>query len=306
MEVCSCSAAGRPGTQSVDDLGDRLEAAYAKARSKDKKLTRAKFLHQLVGYSECEALRVWRKHRGDILEPRGVAEGVVWNPIEEVVKLFKKEFGAASAEQVQELQNLTRREGETCRMLKARLEQLSEETGLLNEQERAVAFVGALPNAFRLQVEPLVWSQSEGGVYSLEKAFQVAERMDLAKAFAVGRRRGGEQQLEVVAAATGAGIITYAADRAPPACYRCGQHGHKADARALPRTVVCETCSKKGHAATACWQKTGKPEWADQMAQPGLRRVTELEAQVKELTGKLAAVQASFASMARGPSREDS
>jgi hypothetical protein len=60
-------------------------------------------------------------------------------------------------------------------------------------------------------------------VYSLEKAFQVAERMDLAKAFAVGWRRGGEQQLEVVAAATGAGIITYAADRAPPACYRCGQ-----------------------------------------------------------------------------------
>jgi hypothetical protein len=68
-------------------------------------------------------------------------------------------------------------------MLRARLEQLSEETGLLNEQERAVAFVGALPDALRLQVEPLVWLQSEGGVYSLEKAFQVAERMDLAKAF---------------------------------------------------------------------------------------------------------------------------
>jgi hypothetical protein len=200
---------GRPETQSVDDLGDRLKAAYAKARSKDKKLTRAEFLHQLAGYLECEALRVWRKHRGNILEPRGIAEGVVWDPIEEVVKLFKKEFRAASAEQVQELQNLTRREGEICKMLKARLEQLSEETGLLNEQERAVAFIGALPDALCLQVEPLVWSQNEGGVYSLEKAFQVAERMDLAKAFAVGRRRGGEQQLEVVAAATGAGIIIY-------------------------------------------------------------------------------------------------
>jgi hypothetical protein len=65
---------GRPGTQSVDDLGNRLEAAYAKARSKDKKLTRAEFLHQLAGYLECEALRVWRKHRGDILEPRGVKQ----------------------------------------------------------------------------------------------------------------------------------------------------------------------------------------------------------------------------------------
>jgi hypothetical protein len=297
---------GRPGTQSVDDLGDRLEAAYAKARSKDKKLIRARFLHQLAGYLECEALRVWRKHRGDILEPRDAAAGVEWDSIAEVVKVFKTEFGAASAEQVQELQNLTRRGGETCRMLRARLEQLSEETGLLNEQERAVAFVGALPDALRLQVEPLVWSQSEGGVYSLEKAFQVAERMDLGKAFAMGRRRGGEQYPEMVAAATGAGITTYGADRTPPACYRCGQHGHKVDMCALPRAVVCGTCSKEGHASAACWQKTGKPEWANQMAQPGLRRVAELEAQVKELTGKLAAVQASFASMAREPAREDS
>jgi hypothetical protein len=249
---------------------------------------------------------VWRKHRGDILRPRNAIAGANWDPIAEVVRLFKQEFGAANAEQVQELQNLTRREGETCRMLEARLEQLSEETGLLNEQERAIAFVGALPDDLRLQVEPLVWSQSVGGVYSLAQAFQVAERMDLARAFAIGRHRGGEQQPEVVAAATGVGMTTYGADRTPPACYRCGQHGHKADTCALPRTVVCETCSKEGHAAAACWQKTGRPEWANQIAQPGLRRVAELEAQVKELTGKLAAVQASFASMARGPSREDS
>jgi hypothetical protein len=63
---------------------------------------------------------------------------------------------------------------------------------------------------------------------------------------------------------------------------------------------------KEGHAATACWQKMGKPEWANQMAQPGLRWVAELEEQVKKLTGKLAAVQASFASMAGEPSRDDS
>jgi hypothetical protein len=213
---------GRPRTQSVDDLGNRLEAAYAKGRSNDKKLTRAEFLHQLAGYLEYEALRVWRKHRSNILETRGVAEGVVWDPIEEVVKLFMKEFGAASAEQVQELQNLTRHEGETCRMLKARLEQLSEETGLLNEQERVIAFVGALPDALRLQVKHLVWSQSEGRMYSLKKAFQVAERIDLAKAFAMSRRRGNEQLLEVVAAAAGVGITTYGADKTPPACYRCG------------------------------------------------------------------------------------
>jgi hypothetical protein len=75
-------------------------------------------------------------------------------------------------------------------------------------------------------------------MYSLEKAFQVAERMELAKAFAMGWFRGADEQyLEVVAAATGAGITTYGADRTPPACYRCGQHGHKGDGCALPQTV---------------------------------------------------------------------
>jgi hypothetical protein len=116
-----------------------------------------------------------------------------------------------------------------------------------------------------------------------------------------------EPHLEVVAAATGAGITTYGADRTPPAaCYRCGQHGHKADGCAQSRTVVCETCSKEGHVAAACWQKTGKLEWANRTVQPGLRRVAELEAQVRELIGKLAAVQARFAGMAGKPSREDS
>jgi hypothetical protein len=96
-------------------------------------------VHQLAGYQECEALRVWRKHRGDILKPRDATAEVEWDPIEEVAKLFKKKFGVASAKQVQELQHLTRRKNETCKMLKARLEQLSEETRLLNEQERALS-----------------------------------------------------------------------------------------------------------------------------------------------------------------------
>jgi hypothetical protein len=123
----------------------------------------------------------------------------------------------------------------------------------LNGQDLAVAFVKVLLDALRLQVKPLVWSLSEGGVYTLKQAFQVAEQMDrVARAFAVGPRRGKEQELEVVAAAAGAGIIIYADERALPACYRCGQHGHKADPCALQRMVVCATCSKEGHAATAC------------------------------------------------------
>jgi hypothetical protein len=83
---------GRPGTQSVEDLGGRLKAAYAKARSEGKKLTRAEFPHQLARYFECEVLRVRRKHWSNILKPRdaAVCSGVEWDPIKEVIELFKK------------------------------------------------------------------------------------------------------------------------------------------------------------------------------------------------------------------------
>jgi hypothetical protein len=47
---------GRPGTRSVEDFEDRLLAAHAKARSKDKKLAKAEFLLQLPGGLEHEAL----------------------------------------------------------------------------------------------------------------------------------------------------------------------------------------------------------------------------------------------------------
>jgi hypothetical protein len=42
--VYSQMFSGRPGTQSVEDFEDWLLAAYAKARSKDKKLAKAEFL----------------------------------------------------------------------------------------------------------------------------------------------------------------------------------------------------------------------------------------------------------------------
>jgi hypothetical protein len=58
---------GRPGPQSVEGFEDRLLAAYAKARSKDKKLTMAEFLLQLPGRLEYEALQLWCKKRDEIL-----------------------------------------------------------------------------------------------------------------------------------------------------------------------------------------------------------------------------------------------
>jgi hypothetical protein len=70
-----------------------------------------------------------------------------WNPIADVIALFKEHFGVASAAKVRELQTLKKREDETCRMLRSRIERLAEETGLLNAREQALTFVNALPAA---------------------------------------------------------------------------------------------------------------------------------------------------------------
>lgn len=52
---------GRPDTQSVEDFEDCLLAAYAKAKLRKKKPTKAEFLLQLPAYLEHEALQSWRK-----------------------------------------------------------------------------------------------------------------------------------------------------------------------------------------------------------------------------------------------------
>jgi hypothetical protein len=114
---------GRPGTQSVEDFEDRLLAAYAKARSKDKKLSEADFVLQLPAYLEHEALQLWRKRRRDILtKPEGASDRD-WDPIADVIALFKEHFGVAK---VRKLQTLKKRKDETCRMLRSRLERLAE------------------------------------------------------------------------------------------------------------------------------------------------------------------------------------
>jgi hypothetical protein len=95
--VYSQMFSGRPGTQSVEDFEDRLLAAYAKARSKDKKLAKAEFLLQLPRVLEHEALQLWRKKRDEILaEPEDGEERKAWDPIAAVIKLFKEHFGVPS------------------------------------------------------------------------------------------------------------------------------------------------------------------------------------------------------------------
>jgi hypothetical protein len=110
---------GRPGTQSVEDFEDRLLAAYVKARSKDKKLLQADFLLQLPAYLEHEALQLWRKHRKNILTKPEGASDKDWDPIADVIALFKEHFGLANAAKVRELQILKKREDETFRMLRS-------------------------------------------------------------------------------------------------------------------------------------------------------------------------------------------
>jgi hypothetical protein len=129
---------------------------------------------------------VARKHSEEILkEPNDGEKLKTWEPIAAAVKLFKEHFGvAASGAKVLELQTLRKRANKTCKMLKSRVERLAEDIGLLNgrEQPEAITNVKALPMELRQRVEPILWANSSAGVYKLEAAFQVAERIELGQA----------------------------------------------------------------------------------------------------------------------------
>jgi hypothetical protein len=178
-----------------------------------------------------------------------------------VIKLFKEHFGVPNAEKVRELQTLRKGEKKTCRMLKSRVERLAEETGLLNGREQAMAFVKALPTELRQRVEPVLWAQSPGpsGVYSLDAAFQVAERMELAQAYATGMQgwteSGGSSERRVSA--------MQAVDETEGPCYKCGEPGHRAAAYTRQDVGRCTACNKKGHKKAVCWRAHPElqPDW---------------------------------------------
>ena len=277
---------GRPGTLSVEDFGDRLLANYAKAKSKDTRLTKARFLEQLPGFLEQEALRSWRKNKDRVLTaPAVAAELAQWDPLEEVVRLFKTEFGGASAEQVRELTSLKKKPNETCRMLHSRLEYLADETGLLNSQEMAIKFVEALPEKLRVRVEPIVYSMGANGVYTLDQAFKVADRQDLATAYADGRR--GKTKEDTSTDSYGVSEADAKAFQDGRICFRCGREGHVLSECQVKADVQCSVCQKKGHMAAACWTKHGKPGVvANQRAYPQ-EGVKEIALELKELKGQV-------------------
>ena len=257
---------GRPGSMSLEDFEDRLEAEYARACLKEKKLSRADFLRQLPAFLEDEALQVWRGRRKEILTPPKEG-GSDWDPIEEVVALFREEFGAASADKVRELKTLKKRPDETCRMLKARLQRLARETGLLNEQDQALTFVKALPRWLRKKTEVMLWASNRGGVYSLNQAFEVAENIDLGQAFSEEPESDDESEEgfeRARGAFLGEPVRGAVATVGKGPCYRCGGADHRAQECQLSSKVQCRVCRKTRHADAACWQRnpTLKPEWA--------------------------------------------
>lgn len=253
---------GRPGGIALDDFWDWVEAAYWKAASKGK-VTRLDFCRQMPAFLQHEALHLWRRKREEILTlPEGTA-AKDYDPIEEMVKLFRREFETASPELVAELLSLKRGPGETCRMLKSRLERLVEKTGLLTAKEQARTYVRALPAELRVQLEPVLWVQSPGGEYTLEAAFEAAERLDLARALSARDRD------PAVPAGALAGTPVVAAMAAtvggePQACFRCGSATHIGAACPVKQHGTCSTCGKTGHTSAGCWRThpDKKPVWA--------------------------------------------
>jgi hypothetical protein len=283
---------GRPGTQSVEDFEDRLLAAYAKARPKDKKLTEADFLLQLPAYLEHETLQLWRKRRKVILtKPEGASDRD-WDPIADVVALFKEHFNIASAAKVRELQTLKKREDETCRMLRSHLERLAEETSLLNAREQAMTFVNALPTALRERIESILWVKSPSGIYSLDDAAQAAERVELAHAYAAGMRGWAEAGPPRTKQASADAALS-AADSST--CYRCGHPGHQAN-RCPGTESRCQACHKRGHIEAVCWTTHPelKPDWtsdgksSDSQERGLSQRLDALAAQVEKMTLQMA------------------
>jgi hypothetical protein len=143
------------------------------------------------------------------------------------------------------------------------VKRLSRETRLLNDLEQTRKFLSALEAPLRAQVEPVLWGQSLGRIYTLDQAFKVAKRIDLARALlegvlAEGRRQTGGTFKEVTA------MAVTARPAATVECYRCGTHAHRAQECPISRDVVCTGCGKTGHMEAVCWSKDGqrRPEWA--------------------------------------------
>jgi hypothetical protein len=131
-------------------------------------------------------------------------------------------------------------------MLKTRVKRLSRETGLLNELRQACKFVSALETPLRPQAEPVLWGLNPRGIYTLDQAFELVKRIDLARALSEGVLAEGWRQIGGAPKEVSA-MAVKVVPTATVGCYRCGAPAHRAQECSISQDMVCTSCGKTGH-----------------------------------------------------------
>jgi hypothetical protein len=132
----------------VDDFEERLWVV-PQGQAKKKKLKQTDFLLlSVTGVFGIEPLHLWRKKQEEILTEPESEEGKKeeWTSIASVIKLFKKQSEAPSAEQVSEIQDVKKRARRN----------LLYTTFSLDLERSALLFIWKTP-AERLVIQGITW-----------------------------------------------------------------------------------------------------------------------------------------------------
>ena len=172
-------------------------------------------------------------------------------------------------------------------------------------------FVQALPEKLRVQLEPVLWVKSPGGEYTLDMAFEGAERLDLAQALSARDRdqTGGAGGSKQGAGGSGGEAVAVMLAAGGEGCFRCGSQEHTGTVCPVGRGELCGTCGKPGHTTAGCWQAhpERRPKWANSKTATGGagvagsgtggaardKVIAALEAQVVSITRQLAELKRS-------------
>jgi hypothetical protein len=122
-------------------------------------------------------------------------------------------------------------------------------------------------------VKPVLYAKSDAGHYTLEQGFEVAEKIDLATAYAEEMDDEGDQPRPLSRASRFANMGGPGAQGSPQR--RQAVQGsramgvgrpsdHQSRECGLSLSVTCANCGKLGHVKKACWEVNPslKPDWA--------------------------------------------